>query len=633
MTFDEFFRQTTARVALNEKFTNEVHDELLELAMETGKIAEDASPKEVRMWRRENKQLIADEVQKRVDNTIRDGRLRDQHAVMDEAMNKPEILAIEDDFERAGAVQQYFSDEFTQSHKRNVAYARDHGTRAVFQGDLGRAGEAISRTIDETLTFNGVAPLRILIPFFRTPWKIQEKFFGLMPTNTAVEGVSRIRNRIQNKTWEIPTEGNLGVLHRKHLQDLASGDPKRIAEARGRQAAGMMLVGFAWSKAEEGTMTGGGPADWQDRQAMIENGWQPYSIRSETGEKDEDGNPMYNYSSYMGMDPYAQYLALFADAYYLMNEEDGRGPEDIKYNFAEAMFIVGARQFHEKPYIQGISSFMEAFGAPERKMGKFLENLGRGFIPMSSMQQQLEYATYPYVVEARTILEGIRKKSWMFGDEDIEPRYNALGERQKTRTDRTPDWAHHWWNRVSPVRMSWESSDKLMHELERLDVPMVPPRTVNGSKLIGGIDIDLLTVPAPESMGLPEGWSVFAAWMERTGQVVENGKTLREALMEVYNKEDLQKVSDWEESELVDNPARESYSKIITAYQTAALAQVLEETPDLKAEIQRKKKRELEIMERNLRKSYGPDSPEARNASAGLNAVNKRLQEIMGADK
>ena len=618
MTFDEFFRQVNARVGLHEKFSYEVHDELLDEAIKTGELSANPGGGEVRAWRRRNAKAIAKETERRVERMINDGRLRDQHAVLDEAMNNPDIRAIEDDFERAEAVQEYFSREYTDTHHRNVAYTRERATEAVFQGEMGPVGKSIQRFMDDTMP-----PLRLLIPFFRTPWKIQEKFFGLMPTNIAAEGVSRVKNKIQNNSWAVPEGGNLGVLHRKHLDDIASGDPARIARARGRQAGGLMVVASAWGLAESGSITGGGPTDWRKRQALIDSGWQPYSIK--IGD---------TYVSYMGMDPFAQYLALFADAYYLMEEEDFRGKDDEKYGFITALATVAGRQMYEKPYIQGLANFFKIISPQSNPstVKRGLENQLRGAIPMSSMQQQLEYATDEYVVEARTIMEGIRARSYMFGDGDIDPRFNALGERTKTRTSETPDWAHYFFNRVLPQRISVESKDALMNELNRLGVPLTSPRTMSNNPLLGGAEIDLSEIPAPESMGLPEGWTVFAAWMETTRELKVNGKTLRDELQTIFENPELQKVSGWEET-MSGNPAVETYRAVIKAYQTAALAKVLEQTPDLQAEIHRQLRDNAETIERNMHNSYGPSSSQAAEAKAAVKGINKELHKLIGAGK
>ena len=249
---------------------------------------------------------------------------------------------------------------------------------------------------------------------------------------------------------------------------------------------------------------------------------------------------------------------------------------------------------------------------------------------MSSMQQQLEYATDEYVVEARTIMEGIRARSYMFGDGDIDPRYNAIGVRTKTRTAETPDWAHHFWNRVVPQRISVQRDDPLMNEMARLGVNLTQPRTVQKRKLLGGAKIDLADIPAPESMGLPEGWSVYAAWMETTRELSINGRTLRDELQMIFENPEQEMVSGWEET-MSGHPGVETYEAVITAYQDAALAIVLEKTPDLQAEIQRQHRDNAETIERNMRNSFGPDSAEAAEAAEGVSAINKELEKLIGA--
>lgn len=655
MTFDEFFRQVNARTALQERFSLEAHDELMGAAIEAGTLAENPTPRQIREWRRNNGAAINKRTRELVDQVISDGRIRDQHAVIDEAMNDPRIMGIEDEYERAQAVQEYFTEQFTDTHRRNVAYAKQKATDPVFQGEMTGIGESMQRFMDEQ------APLlRYVIPFFRTPWKIQEKFFALNPvTNMPAEVLSRVRNRATSGTWAVPENSNLGRLHAKHLEDLGSGDPRRIAEARGRQAMGSALVMSAWSMADSGTITGGGPRDWQDLKELKATGWQPYSFRYETGEVDDQGQPIYKYVSYLGMDPYAQYLALLADAYYLATEEDFRGPDGEKYNMAMSIGLVMARQIHEKPYIQGISNVFKAIGEPDRFLPRLAENVGAGFIPYSSMSSQLDYATDPYVLEARTMLEGWRAKSYLWADDwgpDLEPRYNGLGQRIDTRSDNVGNWTHYVWNRVFPFRVSVDEMDGLDRLLYEMEFSNRPPKTVlNSEELTGGADIDLLEIPASpqliEALGVEdfsEEWSVYAAWQERirtmrseggytlkrdeeTGEeyFVEGGLTLDEAMRKFVEDKDVRAIASWEETGLMGLPIQQQLHQIRNAYREAALAWVFRNSPELDAANRKQLEEQQMTIERNLANTH-PDSPAHNQAREAVERINQQLQELTG---
>ena len=656
MTFDEFFRQVNARTALQEKFGVEAHDELLAAAIESGSMPENFTPRQLRQWRRANSAAIKQRTSDMIDTVIRDGRIRDQHAVIDEAMNDPRIMAIEDEFERAKAIQQYFSDEFTDTHARNVAYARDHATRAVFQGELSGVGKDIQNILDNN--FGGA--LRYVVPFFRTPWKIQEKFFALNPvTNISAEIGSRIRNRATAGTWEVPENSNLWIIHRRHLEDLGSGDPKRVAEARGRQMMGAALVGTSWALVDSGSITGGGPRDWKKLEELKATGWQPYSFRYETGELDELGQPIYKYVSYLGMDPYAQYLALMADAYYLMYEEDYRGRDEERYRWYSSLILVMGRQIHEKPYIQGISNLFKAIGDLEVHGAAAAENLSTGFIPFSSMSSQLDYATDPYVLEARTYAEKVRSKSILWADDwgpDLEPRYNALGERIEIRSDGVNDFEHYVWNRVLPFRVSEDKTDALGRILYDYDVSNQPPRTVlNDEEITMGGDIDLLEIPASpqliEALGIEDfndEWSVYAVWNERIRTMrprrgfhievnekgeevkVSGGMTLREALAEVVSNEDLASIATWEHTGIMGGRVKRIVSEVIQHYRRAALAWVFENSPALQAENLGQIKEQLESIERDAARTH-PNTRIHRDAVRAVEDVNKELEKITGA--
>ena len=81
----------------------------------------------------QNRSDISRLVENEVDNVIRDGRLRDGYAIIDEAVNRPEIAAIDNEVDRIKAIQDYYNTEHTDTHSRNVGYGKDYATRAVFQ--------------------------------------------------------------------------------------------------------------------------------------------------------------------------------------------------------------------------------------------------------------------------------------------------------------------------------------------------------------------------------------------------------------------------------------------------------------------------------------------------------------------
>lgn len=62
------------------------------------------------------------------------------------------------------------------------------------------------------------------------------------------------------------------------MEDLRSGDARRVAAARGKLTVGSIMWGAAIVAASEGTLTGRGPSDPNQRKLLMETGWRPYSF-------------------------------------------------------------------------------------------------------------------------------------------------------------------------------------------------------------------------------------------------------------------------------------------------------------------------------------------------------------------
>ena len=91
----------------------------------------------------------------------------------------------------------------------------------------------------------------------------------MAPTNVLAEVVNRTRRLVGGEGFTLSRDNALFNVHRDTMADLASGDPRRIAEARGRQIFGTGFALFAYDIAqdEEVGLTGGGPMDFNERTA------------------------------------------------------------------------------------------------------------------------------------------------------------------------------------------------------------------------------------------------------------------------------------------------------------------------------------------------------------------------------
>lgn len=121
----------------------------------------------------------------------------------------------------------------------------DQAMYSTFTNAPGKLAQSLSRLSNEYLA------VKVLLPFVRTPANILKFVFERTP---------------------------LAPLMQQVRADVAAGGARRdLALARMSTGTAIMLAGA--DMAMSGTVSGGGPVDPAQRQALARSGWQPYSVR------------------------------------------------------------------------------------------------------------------------------------------------------------------------------------------------------------------------------------------------------------------------------------------------------------------------------------------------------------------
>jgi len=183
-------------------------------------------------------------------------------------------------------------------------------------------------------TFTAELPpvLRGLQKVFNNPiMKVVQPFFKT-PANIGLQLVERTPFAPLSSQWR---------------EEIAKGGVYRDMALAKVTLGTATLATFA-SLAAEGMITGSGPVRKEDRDALIRDGWQPYSFK--IGGK---------YYSYNGMDPMSGFLAIAADySEYAQRESDD--------NKIAEVFIGGAFGLYEylaeQPYLQGLAEIAKVLG-------------------------------------------------------------------------------------------------------------------------------------------------------------------------------------------------------------------------------------------------------------------------------
>ena len=132
----------------------------------------------------------------------------------------------------------------------------------------------------------------------------------------------------------------------------AGGDAAFVANAR--VGFGAMISFLGVDLAMQGTITGSGPADPNQRRALRRMGWRPYAIR--IGDR---------YWTFSRLDPFGLWLGMSADlSEIIMNGAEDVGDMQIMEAMWSMAFAIGGNLF-SKTYMDGVSGFIEALAHPD----------------------------------------------------------------------------------------------------------------------------------------------------------------------------------------------------------------------------------------------------------------------------
>ena len=358
------------------------------------------------------------------------------------------------------------TDEFAELYNKYLNDPSDDIKKAAvreaeyrtFQSELGRFGKWVQKGSSDFLA------LRILQPFVRSP-------FNLIKYSAERGPLAPLSNR-----W------------RKQL----TGTPRQRNEALAQLTVGSSVLGTASLLAMDGMMTGAGPADPDERAALLATGWQPYSFKF--------GD---TYIPFQRFDPFSTPLGVIADMY---TASDYMTDKEINDVGSTLLFSV-ASNLAEKTYLQGISNFVDSVlseGRSVDKAKKFLTDTALGFVP--NVIRQTSVAVDPTMREATTLVKkaqdripyirgnDIRVMGTDFNIEAVPERLDVWGDPIVRAPSMTvagkpliDQFGAAAFNLLSPVKPTRETTDPVKKEVARLGLGIDrPKKEVNLSVNIEG---------------------------------------------------------------------------------------------------------------------------------------------------
>lgn len=166
--------------------------------------------------------------------------------------------------------------------------------------------------------------LKVVVPFFRTP------------ANIGLQVIERTPFAPLSSQWR---------------EEVAKGGIYRDMALAKVTLGSAFLATFAALSAE-GNITGRGPERKADREALMRDGWQPYSIK--VGD---------SYYSYQGMEPVSALMAIAADyAEYAKHEPDASKIEEVFLGATYGLY----EYLKEQPYLQGVADVAKLIGTNQQ---------------------------------------------------------------------------------------------------------------------------------------------------------------------------------------------------------------------------------------------------------------------------
>lgn len=388
--------------------------------------------------------------------------------------------------------------------------------------------------------------MRFVVPFLNTPTNILRS--GLERTPLAVGNV------IADTT---------SLLSSKIRKGIHSADPLERARARGKLAtatgiSAMLYYHIAagntkFGKGDSPTdqlITGGGPANPDQKKAMMLSGWRPYSIR--IGDK---------YVSYQRLDPIATAVGLLAD----MN--DARNFDELEPDQLGRMFgiFVSAltNNITSKSYLEGIENVMSAIMDAEHKGAYFLGGIAGGFMP-NFINQAQNYQGNRELFEVRNIFDNLLKRTPYAEEIGIPKKRNFLGEVESIENLK-------YAGPLNPFYLSSVSNDKVDQGLGALKHGFTKP-----TKKFMNSGLDLTNVYQGKRQA-------YDRMLELTSTSKIGGKTLRERLRDLMSSEAYKSLPDYNEMRDLGKktPRINAVQQLISAYRSVALRQTVSEFDEL----------------------------------------------------
>ena len=275
------------------------------------------------------------------------------------------------------------------------------------------------------MTFREKVPLTsFVLPFIRTPVNIAGYAFERSP---------------------------FAPLNARWRDDIAAGGARRDL-ALARLGTGTMIMLYGADLADSGLVTGWGPDDAGEREALTRQGWQPYSVK--VGER---------WYSYNRTEPFGMTIGFAADMAELVRRSEIEADEIDEVNeILGAIISSSAHTVLSKTYMEGISEFVEMLSDSERYATGYISQFMGSFVPAG--MAALESAMDPTVRDTNAFSDYITSRIAGLSA-SLPARRNLWGEAMKPESGFGTTY-----DALSPVAVRQIKVSPADKEIERLNL-------------------------------------------------------------------------------------------------------------------------------------------------------------------
>lgn len=384
------------------------------------------------------------------------------------------------------------------------------------------------------MNFLGKHPgLRPIVPFVKVPTNMLREFAQYTP--------------------------GLNLLQKNFRQGLFSSDPLVKSQTWGKLAVGGAGSYMVYQAAANGSITGAGPVEPKQREALMSTGWRPYSFVVDNA----DGTK--SYIDYRRIDPAASLIGLVADVAEVSHHLD-----DPEYQgLFHAITMSVAQNVTNRTYLRGLSELVTVLGSNDpEKIKQVLYNRAGSYVP----GYVAAFNDDPYMRDVRTWVDAIKRRVPGYS-QTLPPRRDMFGDPMNAPVGWSIDGEpENGVPKASPFGFSQRIGDPVKEELA--NVAQATPGSDHGfskpPRVLDGVHLPDFTNE--------KGQDAYDRYQELRGQVTVGGKTMTDALNKLINSGYYNRLPDAKDSDARLN----AIQSVIRSYREPAKQQLLQEYPQIK---------------------------------------------------